>query len=362
MGTGRTWLRSNGSFIATLMVSAACTSCGSTSRTSLAADGGAGSAASGAASSSLNAGAGSGAGGGSGQPTTSGGTSTGGDAASTPAADAAITDAGATAEGGASPSSGCGGTSWPTASPQTINVTDKANNTIVRQFYFGLPAAYSPAHPYPLVFAWHYAGGEASTIAGTGFTGNYYGIQPNLPNAIYVAPQGMQGPPMADGAPGVTGWPNTDDQDIAFARAMVSWFETNFCIDQSRLMSTGFSYGGIMSHTIACEMPDVFRAIGVMSGALIEPASNCVNHDIAAWITHGDADTTLPYADGVSALDRIVALDHCGSTTSPVAPSPCVQYASCDTGEPVIWCPVGGEGHAIPTFAASAIATFFAQF
>lgn len=296
--------------------------------------------------------------------TTASGGSAGADADSAAPNDAMVGASGeGGGEGGPSPSSGCGAANVSTASPQMINVTDKANNTIARQFYFGLPAGYAPAHPYPLVFAWHYAGGEASTIAGTGFAGNYYGVEPNFPNAIYVAPQGLQGPTMADGAPGVTGWPNTNDEDIAFARAMVSWFETNFCVDESRIMSTGFSYGGIMTHTIACEMPDVFRAVGVMSGTLIDfPSSSCVNHDIAAWITHGDADTMVPYADGVSALNRIVTLNHCGSTTTPVAPSPCVQYDGCNSGEPVVWCSVGGEGHAIPSFAASAIASFFSQF
>jgi hypothetical protein len=39
-----------------------------------------------------------------------------------------------------------------------------------------------------------------------------------------------------------------------------------------------------------------------------------------------------------------------------------VQYDGCDSPDPVIWCPVSGEGHAIPSFGASAIANFFMQF
>jgi poly(3-hydroxybutyrate) depolymerase len=266
-----------------------------------------------------------------------------------------------TSDGGATASNGCNAATWPTASPQMINVTDRAGNTVARQFYFALPAGYDPARPYPLVFAFHYLGGQASTIAGTGFSGRYYGIQPLFSNAIYVAPQGLAAAG-ADGGAGQTGFPNTNDQDIAFTRAMVSWFEGNFCVDRTRLFSTGFSYGAMMSHTIACEMPDVFRAVGIMSGILIGRATSCMNHGIAAWITHGEADTTLPYATGVSAKDRVVALDHCGSTTHPVNPAPCVQYDGCDTADPVIWCSVAGEGHAIPTFGASAIAAFFMQF
>jgi poly(3-hydroxybutyrate) depolymerase len=273
----------------------------------------------------------------------------------------ATSTGGTTGAGGASPSDGCAATTWPTASPQTMNVTDKAGNTAARQFYFALPSGYSPAKAYPLIFAFHYLGGEASTIAGNGYTGHYYGIQPMLANAIYVAPQGlaMAG---ADGGAGQTGFPNTNDQDIAFTRAMVSWFEGNFCVDKARIFSTGFSYGAMMSHTIACEMPDVFRAVGIMSGILIVRASSCLDHGIAAWITHGESDTTLPYANGVTAKDRVVSLNHCATTTHAVDPSPCLQYDGCDAANPVIWCSVPGEGHAIPSFGASAIASFFSQF
>jgi poly(3-hydroxybutyrate) depolymerase len=264
---------------------------------------------------------------------------------------------GTTGAGGASASDGCSATTWPTASPQMINVTDNAGNTAARQFYFALPTGYAPSHAYPLVFAFHYLGGQASTIAGTGFTGRYYGIQPMFSDAIYVAPQGL-----ADSG-GQTGFPNTNDQDVAFTRAMVSWFQSNFCVDKARVMSTGFSYGGMMSHTIACEMPDVFRALGIMSGIFIGGArASCVSHGIASWITHGDADTTLPFASGESARDRILAQNHCGTTTHAVDPAPCVEYEACDAGYPVVWCPVAGEGHAIPPFGASAIARFFAQF
>jgi poly(3-hydroxybutyrate) depolymerase len=269
--------------------------------------------------------------------------------------------AGASGAGGAVASSGCHASSWPTASPQMLNVTDSKNNTVARQFYFALPSGYDASKPFPLIFAFHYLGGSASTIAGSGYTGHYYGIQPLLPNAIYVAPQGLASPG-PDGGAGQTGFPNTNDQDVAFTRAMLNWFESNFCVDQARVFSTGFSYGGMMSHTIACEMADVFRAVGIMSGILIEPTSKCINHGIAAWITHGESDTTLPYSDGVSAKDRVVSLDQCGSTTHAVDPSPCVQYDGCDPADPVIWCSVPNEGHAIPSFGAQAIATFFSQF
>jgi len=150
--------------------------------------------------------------------------------------------------------------------------------------------------------------------------------------------------------------------DIAFAKAMIAWMESNFCVDPTRIMSTGFSYGGIMSDTIGCQMPDVFRALGVMSGSLFSSGSSCKSHPIAAWITHGDADPTVDISGDETARDRFLADNHCGTTSTAVTPSPCLSYDNCDNGYPVVWCPVAGEGHTIPSFAASGIANFFAQF
>jgi polyhydroxybutyrate depolymerase len=258
---------------------------------------------------------------------------------------------------------GCGAITWPmggTANPQMLDVTTNGA-TVARQFYFALPANYTSSHAYRVVFAWHYAGGTAVMVAGTGGgAGRYYGLLPLLPDTIFITGQGLMD------AQGRTGWPNTNGQDVAFARAMVDWANTNFCVDKTRVMSAGFSYGAIMSHTVACQMPDVFRAVGLMAGSLIGRATSCLNHPIAAWMTHGTADSAaiggVDFASGEAARDRIVALNHCAATTQPTTPSPCVAYDGCDAGEPVVWCPVQDEMHVIPSFAPAAIATFFSQF
>jgi polyhydroxybutyrate depolymerase len=111
-------------------------------------------------------------------------------------------------------------------------------------------------------------------------------------------------------------------------------------------------------------MPDVFRAVAVMSGSLFSTGrgATCKSHDIAAWITHGTADTTVDISGDETARDQFLAQDHCGTTMTPVDPSPCESYDGCDSGYPVVWCPVDGEGHTIPSFAAAAIATFLGQF
>jgi poly(3-hydroxybutyrate) depolymerase len=239
-----------------------------------------------------------------------------------------------------------------------IDVTDNKGAVLSRQFYVSLPANYDSTKTYPLVTAWHYAGGTAAQLISASFGGAFYGVQKGFPNAIYVAGQGL-----TDAQSMMTGWPNTNGQDIAFAKAMLSWLESSYCIDQNRVMATGMSYGGIMSDALGCQMPNVFRAVGVMSGALFNfGGSSCVSHPIAAWITHGTADMTVDISGDETARDQFLKDNGCGATTQPVDPSPCVSYDGCTSGYPVVWCPVDGEGHTIPSFAAGAIANFFKQF
>ena len=262
---------------------------------------------------------------------------------------------GSKSAGGASGSPGCGMTNYPapcstSGTPCSIDVT--TNGTVTtRQYYVKLPSNYNASQAYPVVFEFHYLGGSAEGI----FNDNMYNVRPNLPNAIYVIPQGLAG------SDGNRGWPNTNNQDINFTKAMVSTLEASYCVDQSRIFSMGFSYGGMMSITIGCLMPDVFRAIGVESGFSI--VYNCnPSHEIAVWQTQGDQDTTVTPTNAAAARDIFVKVNHCASTTQAVNPSPCVAYDNCDSGYPVTWCLRAGQGHAIWNQAGAAIATFFQQF
>jgi polyhydroxybutyrate depolymerase len=287
---------------------------------------------------------------------TSGGAGSSGMAGTTGAA-GTLGTAGTTGSAGSTggapmPSAGCGAT--PTTTAETTFMIDVGGTS--RSYIVTLPASYNASQPHPLVFAWHGRTGTAMQIA----RGSYYGLKSRMTNAIFLAGQGLG--TSTDAAD--TGWPNTNGQDIAFVRAVLAWMNTNYCVDQARVFSVGFSYGGIMSHTIACQMSDTFRAVAPIAGAIFGRPS-CLTHPIAAWMTHGTIDTSasggVDFTAGESARDRVVALNHCTTTTAPADPSPCVAYQGCDAGYPVQWCPHDGA-HLVPTFAAAAIANFFLQF
>ena len=183
-----------------------------------------------------------------------------------------------------------------------------------------------------------------------------YNLNSKLPNVIFVSPQGLGS---------TSGFPNTNGSDEAMTRAIMKEIEAKYCIDMSRYFATGFSYGGSMSFTAACNMSDVFRAIGAMSGSTVSGAT-CARQkpkrNVAVWATHGDADTVLPISGAQPMIEALAKYNGCTTTTKPVDPSPCVEYQGCMEGYPVIWCVRPGDGHAIPSFAAAAIAKFFQQY
>jgi len=268
----------------------------------------------------------------------------------------AAVDGGATsAGGGGGASAGCGSanTTSPCSKSGTKCSLDVAGST--RTYYVQLPASYSASKQYPVVFQFHPMGGSAEQAL------NEYGISKGLPDAIYVTPQGLVSTSAGSDA-GTAGWPNTSGQDIAFTKAMLADVQGKYCVDNARIFSVGFSYGGMMSFAIGCEMGDVFRAIAPMSGALYSDF-NCkgTGHAIAMWGSHGLSDNVVPIADGRSALAKILQQNHCGTTTTPIDPSPCVSYQGCDPGYPVTWCEWDGT-HNVPSFGTSAITAFFKSF
>jgi poly(3-hydroxybutyrate) depolymerase len=243
---------------------------------------------------------------------------------------------------------GCGKPLSLSNGRNTINV-----NGLEREYIIDIPDNYDINNAYTLVFAWHWMGGSADDVAGSGWGANagYYGLKA-LANdtAIFVAPHRYS---EAD-----NGWPNTNGRDIDFFKAMIDLFFDSLCIDESKIFSTGFSYGGMMSFAVGREMAEIVRAIAPYSGALWTPHNDNNNLPTAAWIAHGTGDDVVGIDAGRSARDSYISRNNCSSNTVPVDPAPCVEYQGCDEGYPVVWCEFNG-GHSTPNFAAEAVWRFF---
>ena len=248
----------------------------------------------------------------------------------------------ASSVGGAG-SVGCGAPAKLTNGRRTINV-----NGLNREYVLDIPSNYNQNNPYKLVFGWHWRGGSANDVVGQG----YYGMKSLSNNsAIFVAP---------DRAAGTDGWTNANGRDIAFLQSMLTQLKSSLCIDESRIFSTGWSYGGMMSFAVGRELPTTFRAIAPVSGAFLTPHVNS-GSATAAWIAHGTSDNVVSFSSGSEARDAYVRANGCSNTTVPVQPSPCVEYQNCSAGKPVVWCPFNG-GHSQPSFYSSGAWNFFNRF
>jgi poly(3-hydroxybutyrate) depolymerase len=218
---------------------------------------------------------------------------------------------------------------------------------------------YDPSNPYKLIFGYHWLGGTMNDVV----SGSYYSIQPLADNqVIFVAPQGID-----------NGWANSNGDDITFTDQMLDTLKAGLCIDESKIYSMGWSYGGSMSYALACARPDVFRGVAVMAGANLSGCSPGTQ-PVAYYVQHGVSDTVLPIDLGRQIRDTFVKDNLCTSQTpeEPAAGSGThikTEYSGCSAGHPVWWIAFDGPHEPLATDAGASspwtpgqIWEFFSQF
>ncbi len=269
--------------------------------------------------------------------------------------------AGTAGSSGSVGSTGCGKTSTltfttvPGESGQNVGTGEGGYVTIqsgggTRGFALRLPASYDRNKPYSLIFGFHWNGGtsrDVDTGGSNGYVMAHFGLQKLSNNgAIFVAPQGLG-----------NGWANSGGQDLKFVDDMVKLLEDNYCVDTTRILTNGFSYGGGMSYEIACARAKVFRAAAIYEGAQLSGCDGG-NDPIALWQMVGLEDTVCPVSLATPIRDRFVRNNGCTAQNPPQPPrappylSPgghiCTDYAGCSSGHPLRWCVhQSGHGNAI---------------
>lgn len=258
--------------------------------------------------------------------------------------------------GGGSKSEGCG-----KPPPKSDRYSIDVDGTM-REYILDVPNDYDPNRPYRLVFGWHPLGGSAQQVA----SGGYYGLKNQAAGAaIFVAAEGL--PFQANNL----GWANTNGRDLAFLEAMLDRFRSELCIDEERIFSTGFSFGGMMSFAVGCATNTVMRAIAPMAGNI--EVSGCQNGEkpVAVMGFHGTEDMVVAIDGGRAGRDKFIQRNGCTQQTMPVTPSwcdginnqpcSCVSYQGCMDGYPVIWCEFNA-GHTPAPNSGATIWKFFEQF
>lgn len=107
----------------------------------------------------------------------------------------------------------------------------------------------------------------------------------------------------------------TGINDISFLSNLIDSLIARYRVNPNRVYATGFSNGGFMSHTLACELSQKIAAIASVSGTMNDiqygiNGSQCnPDRPMPIMQIHGDADYTVPYNGGPNLGINMVAVD-----------------------------------------------------
>ena len=91
---------------------------------------------------------------------------------------------------------------------------------------------------------------------------------------------------------------NTDDH--GFLVALAQYLQDEYGLSAECTYACGMSNGGFMSYSLACEHPDVFSAIGSVTGSMSTEDFGCTPQEVVPIVhLHGTEDNTVSYDNGV---------------------------------------------------------------
>ena len=282
------------------------------------------------------------------------------------------------------PSKGCGTISklQKTRSVENGDRFEMRVGSDNREYFITLPKNYDNRKPYKLLFAMHCMGSNAEDFVhhspDQDHPSPYYGQQKldTEGNYIFVAPRGD-----TDGMP----WSMSSDKDHKFIDQLLTTLEENYCIDTSRVFMTGFSFGAMVTNSMAQDMQDRLRAVAVYATAdynIYLPQNKGL--PIAWMAVHGKNDGMCQYKRARdSALKRILKnngkADADGNFTDASAETPkevggsghlCYDFTTVDERFPVKFCSWNGQhqwtaydsGNWQNTWVPEEVHKFFEQF
>ncbi|MFZ2986392.1 alpha/beta hydrolase family esterase [Ideonella sp.] len=235
-------------------------------------------------------------------------------------------------------------------------------------------AGRAPGQAWPLVLALHGGGGHAAFMAdderyGLRSQADRSGFVVAFPNGYSKWPGGRFATWNAGGCCGDARDRQIDD--VGFLRAVVADVQTRVPIDPARVFATGMSNGGMMSHRLACEAADVFRAVASVAGT--DATTTCApSRPVAVLQIHARNDTHVLFNGGAgkeafrdeskvmdfvsvpATISRWVQRQQCQPVPRRTLERPgpagahCEAYSGCKGQQPVALCVTETGGHSWP--------------
>lgn len=244
------------------------------------------------------------------------------------------------------------------SSPATAGRLDNTVdvNGLERHYIAHIPLGAESMGEISVVFAFH-GGGDYN------YRFEYQALlhyEPAAQNFIIVYPQGYENTWNAGSCCGKAMSHNIDE--VAFVEAVLDDLAQYANIHPSRNFATGHSNGGMLSHRLACELPDRIAAVAAVAGT--RKMDDCEpSQPVSVMHLHGLSDDYVPYYGGVgkfwwtgyheSVPDVVSRWKQIGECTSSeeillMEQILCDRSASCNGGETVTSCAIPDLGHVWP--------------
>ncbi|MEM7085839.1 MAG: alpha/beta hydrolase-fold protein [Bacteroidota bacterium] len=167
-----------------------------------------------------------------------------------------------------------------------------------RTFLVHLPKHYNPQTKYPLVIALHGGGGTAKRFNRS--TNRRFNELADEENFILVYPQGVKKSWNDNHKRDTLGKArrlNVDD--VGFLLKMIEKLESDYSVDAAHIFACGISNGGLMSLTLAAEIPEKIKAIGMVASNFSEEQVKEMTtaSPFSMIMIHGDEDPIFPYQE-----------------------------------------------------------------
>lgn len=92
--------------------------------------------------------------------------------------------------------------------------------------------------------------------------------------------------------------------DMSFLTALADYLQETYTLSKENTFSTGMSNGGDMSYRLACQAPEVFKAIAPVAGTMmLNVQQNCPVQGIPVMEIHGTADDVTYYEGDINNVD-----------------------------------------------------------
>lgn len=181
------------------------------------------------------------------------------------------------------------------------NYDSLSNQGRSRTYYLYTPKSYNPQRPTPLVIVFHGDDGSGRSMSDV----SRFNELAEQKGFIVVYPDGV------DHTWNTRGNSQASVNDVSFVSALIDRIQETRNIDSRKVYATGFSRGGILAQTLACQMPDKIAAFASVAGSLpVQLQSSCQSGTpVSMLMINGTKDQEVHYqGDDKSQPDALVSI------------------------------------------------------